>query len=448
MVGLQGIEQELIVMEGRVASIRGTLRVVEADLTSIISDPSVETLCRSVGVISAGFLFMNVHDGMIRFLGDRDGSVEEGGAKLEDGVRTPYFWGPNSDVSLRDSIPALFSIVRRRQADDDISWSQEDRLLRIETEYTLNLPRNLSVASRSVLVSSDVAHKFDIHYATIGEVWLTCLAWRRLCRARDAGLGECVVGELPADFADMDSGPATLLWRGRTIIELASQDELLQLEPLVHQWPEDLCPGSSWKAELSSYLSRTSSEPVVDWRIHNAILFARRLGVSATLNDAWDFQQVDAVIRGAIGPLLAILENVPAAITVHDAIERLERRSRLPILPFFVWNYVERAPITFLACPVWTSQQFPLLVRQGRCHHLGLALCAVEPIEELEGILREVGGAPHVSNLRSTKAEVLVALLRMIARPLVEGSLYAPLADELRRATEEEKTARRIFRSG
>ncbi len=434
-------------MESRMAEIRGPLRTVEADITAVISDPSVETLCRFVGVVSAGFLFMNVHDGMIRFLADQDGNAVDGGAKLEDGVRTPYFWGEKSDVDLRRCIHALFSIVRRRQAQEDISWSREASLLRIETEYTLNLPRNLPEASRRVLVVSDVAHRFDIHYPTIGELWLTCLTWRRLCRARDAGLGEYAVDNLPADMADMDTGHSKLLWRSQPITEIASPAECVDLEPLLQRWHRDVCQGTSWRAELSSYFSSDTNGPFGDWRIRSAMQFARRIGVSLNFNGTGQPEEIDDVISESIGPLLAVLEEIPPTLTVLDAIERLERRSRLPILPFFLWNHIERAPITFLACPVWTSQQFPMLVRQEHCHHLGLALCAVEPIAELEGLSPEDGLSSHLPTLRTTNAEVLVALLRLIARPLVEGSLYAPIVDELHREAQKEVLAREFFRN-
>jgi hypothetical protein len=290
----------------------------------------------------------------------------------------------------------------------------------VETEYLSYLP---SLAPNDDL-SSFSAKELDIHYCQMGDLWLSVFIWRMLCCARDAGLGNAGIDSLDLDLLDLPVATKTCLWRGRDLLAISSGTPTLSGLPEL--WSITACPGNTWREELNALLSDELNSGIKrSWRRVSALNFGRRIGLQS-FNAAQQFPSV--LLSGArtlVASLASSSGSMSTAQTVDDHIIEIERRARFPILPFFLWNVIEKIPVTYLVAPVWTSQQYPVQVRNADCQHIGLALCAVDPLHELE--FEDASNLPHPECFGEKEQSVgmLVSFLRVISRPLVEGSLYA-----------------------
>jgi hypothetical protein len=431
MTSTHSVEDTYFGVESALLGVEGDLLAVEEELRKIINDPNVETLCRNLGIRSAGFLFVDVHFGLIRFLQDDVQYDTDAGAEFLDGVRTPYYWREKDNEKLDEIVPALFSIVRRRQAREDVSWSDSESLLCLNTEYVLHLPSKSGNSNYN-----ETARRLEIHYCSIGELWLTLLLWRLLGTARDLGLASQPLASLNQSLLDMPIACKALEWRGVPLLSLALAHESAGLQPFADAWETRFCPGQTWREELDLIGGSDLA-----WRFECAAKYACDLGFHSKLGSAsLSAQQVNALLVTSGPGLLNSLGIEHEGVPISQLLDSLERRARFPILPFFTWNIAERSPVTFMVCPVWTSQQYPLRVGQQLCRHLGLALCAVDPIAGLDMFLADTMKGDVSAPLPAT----LVSLLKLIARPLVEGSLYAPAVRNAKVKSKDRKRLRGV----
>lgn len=404
--------------------VRGELTDVQKQVAELIEDGDTEALCRELGLRSAGFLFLDVHQRVMRALANyRDDPSLAALVDVSRVVRTPYYWSSQNSARYEGLLHSLFYFVREWQDSEDISWDPNDRDFRVETEFLLYLP---SVSACDI--ASDRAKEMDVHYCQVGDLWLTILLWRMACCARDAGFGESSLNELDDEFFDAPIASKACNWRGRDLLGHDHLARAPELVGLVDLWRGKACVGATWREEFTDLVTDNSVEGRLrSWRWQVALGMARQLGVpsdeagphvsqcSLLLSVAPKF--VRSLVRDGV--------SVPEALTANHLIDFIERRSRFPVLPFFIWNVIEDQPVTYLVSPIWTSQQYPVKVLGADCQHIGLALCAVDVIPEFEpGDVRTLL-AKEGEARREPSAAVLTSLLRVVARPLVEGSLYA-----------------------
>ena len=413
---LQGITAQL-------NKVSGDLTTVQRKITEIVADEDIEALCRELGIRSAGFLFLDVHERVLRFVAlMRDDPELLDATNVSRSVRTPYYWASDESANYETLIDSLFVLVREWQVSEDVQWADNERDCQVDTEYLSYLPS----VSACELVSVR-AKEMDVHYCQVGDLWLTIFVWRLLCCARDAGLGEAVVHSLDKGLLDLPIGTKACLWRGHNLLDLDPRlaTKLPALVELGDLWRDVACVGSTWRHELTELLRDDAEGQKRSWRKHAVLDVARRMGIlSAAEGDSSSFAANLIAIAPRVAHFFAGTGAGTSEVqTINELIGVIERRAPFPILPFFLWNVVEQSPVTYLVAPVWTSQQYPVKVMDSDCQHIGLALCAVDPIPEFE--VRDSETIVPKASLREPSASVLVSLLRVIARPLVEGSLYA-----------------------
>lgn len=404
--------------------VSGDLKTVQRKITALVADEDIEALCRELGVRSAGFLFLDVHERVLRFVARmRDDPELLASTNVSRSVRTPYYWSSDRSAKYENLIDCLFVLVREWQVSEDVQWAENERDCQVDTEYLSYLPS----VSASGLVTAR-AKEMDVHYCQVGDLWLTILVWRMLCCARDAGLGESALHSLDESLLDLPLDTKACIWRGHNLLEPSLESELPALGQLASLWKDVACVGTTWREELTELLRDNAVDGEKrSWREHAALDVVRRMGVLGSEDEG--SKSFPATLL-AIAPKLthsfaSNLGATPEAQTINELIGLIERRARFPILPFFLWNVIEQRPITYLVAPVWTSQQYPVKVLDSDCQHIGLALCAVDPIPEFEFRYLDAIAPRTSSTHREPSASVLVSLLRVIARPLVEGSLYA-----------------------
>lgn len=404
--------------------VSGDLRTVQRKITDLVADKDIEALCRELGVRSAGFLFLDVHERVLRFVARmRDDPELLAATNVSRSVKTPYYWASGQSAKYEKLIDSLFVLVREWQVSEDVQWAENERDCQVDTEYLSYLP---SVSASELMTAR--AKEMDVHYCQVGDLWLTIFVWRMLCCARDAGLGESAIHSIDEGLLDLPLDTKECRWRGHNLLEPSLAIELPALGELAGLWKDVACVGSTWRLELAELLRDDAPNGEKrSWREHAAVDVARRIGA---LRDEEVSTNSFAATLIAVAPkfVRSFVSNEADTCdvqTVNELIGVVERRARFPILPFFLWNVVEQGPITYLVAPVWTSQQYPVKVLDSDCQHIGLALCAVDPIPEFESRDLDTVIPRGMSKHREPPAAVLVSLLRVIARPLVEGSLYA-----------------------
>ncbi|WP_316235285.1 MULTISPECIES: hypothetical protein [unclassified Bradyrhizobium] len=422
--------QNLEAVQSQLIKVRGDLRSVQEEVNDIVRNADVQAICRLLGIRSAGFLFLDVHDRVLRFVASmrNDQALTEAISHTRS-VQTPYYWSSKGAERYSPIMDALFILVREWQVQEDIKWDENEVDCNVRTEYISYLP---SVVPNSV--AGCKARELDVHYCQVGDLWLTFFIWRMLCCARDAGWGEVPIERLSDAVLDKPIDVKRCLWRGRDLLDHSVSIQFPALTDLPGLW-RIACPGTTWREELESLLRGDNS-----WREQATRAFARRLGL--VLDGAIEFQEVLLRSITVLSGSWVNFDRSRISHSVDDYIAAIEQRARFPVLPFFLWNIIEQSPVTYFVAPIWTSPEYPVHVLDTECAHLGLALCAVDPIHELETDDLYSWQA-MVQSMNGESVIPMISFLRSLARPLVEGSLYATA---IKAARSEHKVMRNMSR--
>ncbi len=397
-------------------SVCGEINEIVDSMQSIVDEKAVVSLFKRLGVFSAGFLFHDCLKKRTRFFKEDEPAPT---------YKTPYLWDDGQrHEEWSDCIHWLFVKVREeqcasRRAGND--WAED---------YFVNLPLS-EEETRSMPLEQRWRARFGVHYCSVGEMLFTAFAWRVLSLARDLGLGSHSPDDLNLELEHSVESIVACRWRGRSVIQEATDPwDLKPNERAFYGlWGKLLGPQETWHQEWRALL--LSCEEATIQRIHRAAVlkFIEKggFGGPAVPIDTSDDEALNRTMQQRIPAYLARLnaEGKPVQ-TVVDAIQVLESYARFPILPFYAWNALNQHPICYSVIPIWTSQNHSIKLPVGDCLHLGLALTGLRPIADWDWTLEGI----DYTRASQEESLVLTSLLRLMARPLIEGNLYHVLWKE------------------
>jgi hypothetical protein len=415
--------------------VSGPLHAVVREMGDILSDEAVRSLCSKLGILSSGFFFIDPHEGWTRFF-DQD---ERRKPKT---YRTQYVWFDESaGQQWSDLIHWLFVHVRATQR------TYAKKAKKRTEDFFRHIPKD-SGAGYCVAEADRVLRlKYAIHYVTLGEMVFTMLAWRSLIAAVSRGKANAPLDQLNIGFEDEHNATLSCPWGGSDLLNRGHSGTG------TGRWGQ---LRNAWEVLARSSLSLRS-----EWHglgVHQSdygppstqfVALTRFAIAAGAIGDGDAPQMTCALMNGAIQKNIASflrhlgLKREPR--NVRDALSAIERYSRFPLLPFYAWHALDRAPKCYLVTPVWTSQRYSVEVDDAkcrRCRHLGLALSAVSPLRRIDWTLP--ADLPSNNGIHSSDADPVVVanLIRLMARPLVEEHLYGKELRELKARVKEQANAK------
>ncbi len=427
-IALSLAERGWIEIDSATVRAHGDVQAVIAEMQTTLKQVEVVSLCSRLGVHSAGFMFFDRFTRMTRFF------------RTDDTPPSTYatqYISPTKAISDEEfeGIHNLFLLIREDQA----QWAKSDTPDQAQTpDYFRCMPRLLDQRQDQDLGGALVAEelgfrdRYAVHYCTLGEMLVTSFLWRTLSRLSQAGFADRALDEPLADLLDtLDIQPRPI-WKQ---IDLFAQLEASRnSDALLKRWNAHIGSATRWRDDWRAVGFEGPQGAV---RRAAALRFCQafdgwNLGVAADLDPA----AFGTRLLSILPLLLERLSPARATNSVSSALAALESFARFPILPFFVWNALEDEPHVYCIVPVWTSQAYPFEDN----HHLGFALTALCPNRELDWSLRDVPAATT-----DVDPLIITSLMRLVARPLVEHSLYGALV-KWAEETEKERQAKVIGR--
>jgi len=414
--GWSAVDRATLRAKGRLVDVIQQIQIV------LDSDPVVE-LCKQLGISSAGFLFFDFFRSEIRFL------FPSGDDERIESYYTPYLWG-RTDIPTKEwssLVHWLFYAVRSKQTGRP---GREE--VRTE-EYFVNLP--VTGDCDLGLSSADTAlrKKYGIHYCSAGEMAYSIFLWRALSVARDNGWGDRPVSAAIVPFEQEAVNHVSLLWRGQNLCAEDCDESRL----LSSMWGQTIGPVGTWGDEWNSLMAHSSSaETSHDSQLSSACVFAQEAGILGQNigQVVRDHATLNSMLQNSAPEFLMRLGATERPGSVAECLDALEVNARFPILPFYVWNTLDRATKCYSVVPTWTSQNYSLQTPLGDCPHLGLALIATRPLSQIDRTINAepVGTANQVAAASDADPRLLINFLRLTARPLVEGHIYHPLIHKVK----------------
>lgn len=403
--------------------VSGAVDVIVREMESVLSDESVRSMCKHLGILSGGFLFRDELRKLTRFFSE----------DLNDEpktYRTDYIWFNSEAEKWTDLVHSIFVHVRTSQ----YNYSKKMNM-RME-DYFRYIPKDYGLDCCIAKEEQQLRRIHSVHYVSLGEMLFTLLVWRHIAAGVALHGPNFPLDQLNIDLDVEDERLGAWSWDGVDLLHPGSLGADLQwLDELAEAWKTLYSGKPSLRMEWG-LLGLRREVPPGDAAIENFALhkFASTIGAiqespeQGTVSD----EALWAAIQGSTANLLQILGVARDVSTVGDALQTIERYARFPLLPFYAWHALDGAPKCYLVSPVWTSQQHAVTVDHIDCRHLGLALCAVAPLRRIDWTLPpkfSPSDAPHLSD---ADPAVLANILRLMARPLVEGLLYSRVVDEVR----------------
>ena len=416
------------------ASVNGVVSRIVEEMQSVMNDKLVVSLCERLGVCSAAFLFHDTLKNQTRFYKQNEAAPT---------YKTPYLWDDGLfHEKWSDCVHWLFVMVResqyRSKRHGDV-WAED---------YFVNLPLT-DLDQRGLIPERIWRTAFGVHYCSIGEMLYTVTVWRALSAARDLGWGERPLADAQVGLDQSTDATAKCFWRKEPLIqekESSSQNDAAVT--FCQWWGKTMGPRQTWREEWAALL--LSCSEMTKQVAHRAavVQFMRKGGFaeSAASSDLVDDATLNEAMQRCIPAFLKWLSRRKTLQNVSEAIDVIERHSRFPILPFYVWNALNQHPVCYSVIPIWTSQNHSFKLPLGECRHLGLALTGLRPVAEWDWTLDNLA-YPRVSKVEPL---VLINLLRLMARPLIEGNLYHWLYQELKEITKEDNLdgIRKVLKPG
>jgi len=395
----------------------------------LLSDEAVSALCSNLGILSAGFIFIDPFRQLTRFF------AEDG--RAEQTYSTRYLW-TDGEAGKRwsDAVHRLFVRVRTAQRKH-----AEDAGIRTE-DFFRHIPKESESSYCSGEADQSVRRQHALHYVPLGEMLFTMLAWHSLSTAISRGSGSRGLDEANVGLNDEYESQPSCTWNGVDLLAgERSQSDADESGSLHTAW-DTLCSktlrlGLVWET-LNVTQAGTNDHSTEFIAVAQ---FASKIGaIQNTDHSQLNSQSLNVAIQRYI-PLF--LQSLGASIqhpTICEAQAALDRYARFPILPFYVWHALDDSPKCYLVSPVWTSQQYFVEVDDAQskfCYHLGLALSAVLPLRRIDWTLPQ---DLHVDGgMRCSDADPLVIanVIRLMARPLVEDHVYSSVIRENQESKKE-----------
>lgn len=461
--------------------VRGDAKKIIEVMNENVRGARSERLWRELGICSAGFLFEDMKMRDQRFLG----------VVQEESFFTDYLWNlKDQGEKFSKLVHYLFLRIRRIQKQrrtaiatkvlaekgikdpDDVPFNKINEIefeLAEKFEADEEYLRYLSTDSGCEKNFPACLSKHGMHYCSLGETLLTTAVWRLLSFLVDQGRGDVPIEKVSLRLDDQRRNAPSCSWRQESMFDdtldgeingidlnrrIKREKPLREIDKLVAKRSDEEARAAIAKLWSSCF---TSDDCWIDeWRYLNfieesqegaicfrkaAVLFAEAIGVKGACQnfEVEDDASMNGLLLNSVPILLQDLGVDIKNISVVQALYELESRSRFPILPFFVWNFLDDGIKTYLAVSTWVTQKYALKVSGGRsCHNLGFALCGIVPLSQVDETVPE--------KIRSVKRFVSAArplliqnLLNRLAQPLVESNLYAILrASEVAKKVERE----------
>ncbi|MBI1979831.1 MAG: hypothetical protein HYS58_03610 [Elusimicrobia bacterium] len=389
---------------------------VREKVEKLIKSNQFTAFCQQLGLLSAGFLFVEIaHKSVIFFSGPQT----DGEEKRRPSYLTNYIWRQSKNKRFSNLVHELFVSIRDRQK----HAVRQAGGVHCEDFY-VNLPHPNEIAARN---DESFRADYGIHYCSIGEVLFFLYTWRLLSRFCD----------LKGNTAIFK--PGTITFRSRFNRQKVRFDWDTD-DPFVERSVSQM---SEWRRALDILFPKGRNSWRNEWK--NLALINDRGKPTVWLNCLLEYVKkrklLEARPPGRIEDLDLILQRAVQALiqlgkksTAKEQLARLHNTARFPLLPFYFWTALDRSPKTYLVSPVWISPQYQAEVgisstSKRQISAVGLALCGVAPLAKLDSSLSQGGSYPP--EVSPTDPRDLIELLNLMARPLVELNFYAPLADEL-----------------
>jgi hypothetical protein len=399
--------------------ISGKADQIVQEMQSTLEREEVVSLCSRLGICSAGFMFLDRFTRMTTFFTTT--------SEPSPTYKTPYISTSSTfSQDLRDEIHVLFIQMREKQ----VGWLDDDRAT--VPEYFRCLP---SLDSSLFKEEQDLRDRFGIHCCSHGEMVVTTFLWRSLIAARKAGRGgEQVESALPLALASAaDASIEQLEWSGDNLFKKVHQFATARGQSqavLKEVWHEHVRPGTTWLDEWRALRLNHERFEYSEIARRAGLRFCEAIGGKAPgTYDALisDDENINRIFSAALMPLLKSLSQEVEPKTVDYALAQLESYARFPIPPFYVWNALDLDPKAYCVVPVWSSPGHPLPHRERKYYHFGLALTALRPIRQIDWTWPNASVCPVSHRALEIDPLIVTSLLRLMARPLVEQSLYDPL---------------------
>jgi hypothetical protein len=408
-------EQAWVKIDRAVNRVRGRAPEIVREMQETLKRPEVVALCQRVGICSAGFMFLD------RFTQKPSFFTE--GPEPSPTYQTPYISTTNSiSNALFDELHRLFVHIRTKQND----WTK----ISVIPEYLRYLPSHDFCIVKE---EREIRDKFGIHHCSYGETVVTAFLWRALIAAQSAGLGSALIdAALPVAFGAPAADLDRIKWAGEYLLEkTAGAAEKRGYGALRNVWAERVGVVATWRDEWRALrlVDEKSGFSMIS-RLAG-LRFCKALGIDIDLdeNSVLADSAINTLFSSALQPALNAFGCTQMPRTVDQALARLEEYARFPIPPFYIWNAIDEEPKVYSVAPVWSSQGYPFEYDDQQYYHFGLALTALRPIKELDWTWPAINPKSPALDALNTDPLVVTSLLKLMARPLVEPSVYGELAD-------------------
>ncbi|MEM6483368.1 MAG: hypothetical protein AAF662_00045 [Pseudomonadota bacterium] len=355
----------------------------------------------NLGLASAGFLFEDIPSDRYNFFsGDPDAHRSYLVPYLVEGVAR------ESKAQAAAWLHTLFVHVRESQLEeqDENSEYLPDHIAWLDTE-----PRPWKACR-------------------IGEIFFWCYLWRLMLQATETSTSASL--ELRACKVELHWAQS-----GKSVSDvwLSKQHENsagiigwnFVKEPVPHQFQS--IHESSWIEALNAiHLPKSGAVIASEFRKLN--LPVNESGIlQRDSPESWE--------QALRNPARTFLEKYCAGFTRDETLLWIERNAPFPILPFYVWNAVDRSPKTYFVSLIWQSPSQPVRKNRAARHAVGFALCATRPFDSIEHQLPDSWAKAEYS-----PAEIS-SLLGDLSSPLVDANFYAPISKQLMKLREREVMA-------
>lgn len=370
----------------------------------------------------AGFLYLDEANSRVdyQFFGETEGedaSEYTLAYSWKEGQRLNPFGTVGIDTDADKHASAFIDSIFYSMRGDQSPWATAERTGKQLPEYLAWLPQR-SIASAvestgncetSQSSTNALRERYGWHYCPYGEVAFFLYMWRLLlwasiCFGRPSTiawrqiLGGSDFGE-QIDFITSQRGISLIWaashWVGRSdgYEKILYESTFTKKSEFAHrEWVKQgleyfdgvhSAATSRWTWELRNLLLTCDdgeSTPALGpaLRFAHAVLLAydrsgpselislsNELRQAGILDHGWKFNgsgtdHCDRYLRLAALAWLSSCLDDKTFDTWDDAIAELHRRSRFPIIPYFYWNAIDRAPKTHAVVPVWRSWTAPV----------------------------------------------------------------------------------------
>lgn len=422
-------EQGWINVDRTASRVRGEVLKVVQDMQTTLECDEVVALCGRLGICSAGFMFLDRFTRMTRFFSTTP--------EPSPTYKTPYISrSPLISEALSDELHILFVHIREQQS----NWL--DREDSVVPEYLRYLP-----AADYCIVQEEtpLREQYGIHYCSYGEMVVTTFLWRALSAASGAGRSdEPFESILPLPFDFISPQEPSLRWGPEELFDKIDVFVATRGGPALLRdvWGKKIRPGITWRDEWPALRLDHEMNQHSEASRRAGLTFCRALAADDTgksaVGLAIDDETINRSYSAALMPLLQALGCRAKPATVRDALRALEAFARFPVPPFYVWNALERDPKVYCVVPVWSSQGYPIVHNEREYNHFGLALTGLSPMRKIDWTWPADLPEAECQWPVNTDPLIVTSLLRLMARPLVEHSLYGRLVKFAEETTKEE----------